>query len=115
MSLCKVRSRVRERCKRCSPPQPTFAQPGLGKGRSWGAVEHTIDGPLILGSTARRKRKGDRAEPQLEEAVAEPGLVVVVALGLCVRDDRDLAIVKPEALVHGAQLRLGGLRIGQED
>src|SRR3546814_16026982 len=60
-----------------------------------------------------RAREGQRRRPQVEveHAVAETGLVVVVALGLRGGDDFDLPPVEAEALVDRANLRLGRLRV----
>src|SRR3546814_3865260 len=64
-----------------------------------------------------RAREGQRRRPQVEveQAVAETGLVVVVALGPRGGDDFDLPPVEAEALVDRANLRLGRLRVRQED
>src|SRR3546814_1629077 len=83
-----------------------MAQPRPGKPGRAGGCQHPVEASLAgrRGGTRKRQRNGPQVE--IEQPVAGPRLVVVVALGLRVRDQLDLACVEPEALVHAAQLRL---------
>ena len=92
-----------------------MAQPGAREAGHAGIQQHTVYVALVL--RRGRAREGQRRRPQVEveQAVAETGLVVVVALGLRGGDDFDLARVQPEAFVDSPDLRLGRLRVGQED
>ena len=66
------------------------------------------------GVEARLQRQRRRPQVEVEQAVSETGLVVVVALGLRGGDDFDLPPVEAEALVDRANLRLGRLRVRQK-
>ena len=57
----------------------------------------------------------DVAQAQLEQAVAAPGLAVVIALGRGPADDLDLPVVQSEAPIDGGDLRLDRPLIGQKD
>src|SRR5690606_12804537 len=97
------------------PIEATMAQPRAGEAGSAGLRQHAVDVALVLrrGCTG----KGERRWPQVEveQAIAQARLVVVVALRDRGRHDLDLTCVQPEALVDRANLRLGGLWVGQKD
>ena len=59
----------------------------------------------------RPRMRARQAQVEVEQAIAEARLVVVIALGLCGRHDLNLAAVQAEAFVDRANLRLGGLRV----
>src|SRR3546814_4762700 len=92
-----------------------MAQPGAREAGCAGVQQQAVYVALVL--RRGRAREGQRRRPQVEveQAVAETGLVVVVALGLRGGDDFDLPPVEAEALVDRANLRLGRLRVRQED
>ena len=83
-----------------------MAQPGAGEAGHTGVQQHAIHVPLVL----RRGRacKGQRRWPQVEveQTVAETGLVVVVAFGLRGSDNFDLPVIEAEALVDRLDLWL---------
>src|SRR5256885_15411897 len=97
--------------------QATVAQPRGCEGRGIGmrSGKHRVDVALVLrrGSTREGQRRG--AQVEVKQAIAETRLVVVVALGLRGGDNLDLAAVEAEAFVDRANLRLGRLRVRQED
>ena len=97
------------------PGKPALAQPGFGKAGVSRTLKDAIDGALIIRRRGAGEGERDRPQAEIEQAIAEPRLVVVVALGLCVGDDGDLPVIEAEALVHGAQLRLGRLGVRQKD
>ena len=76
---------------------------------------HRVDVALVLRCRGASEGQCDRPEVEVEQAIAQPRLVVVVALRLRGGDDLDLAGVEPEAFVDRANLRFSGLRIGEED
>src|SRR3546814_1675875 len=82
-----------------------MAQPGAREAGYAGIQQHAIHVALVL--RRGRAREGQRRRPQVEveQAVAETGLVVVVALGPRGGDDFDLPPVEAEALVDRANLR----------
>src|SRR3546814_8495888 len=92
-----------------------MAQPGAREAGCAGVQQQAVYVALVL--RRGRAREGQRRRPQVEveQAVAETGLVVVVALGLRGGDDFDLPPVEAEALVDRANLRLDRLRVRQED
>jgi len=96
-----------------------MAQPGAREAGHAGVRQHAaknfVDVALVLrrGSAREGQRRG--AQVEIEQAVAETGLVVVVALGLRGGDDLDLTAVQPEAFVDRANLRFGRLWVRQED
>ena len=92
-----------------------MAQPGRSEARHTGCGDHRIHGPLVLGRGRTGEGQRHRPQTQVEDPVAQQGLVVVVALGLRGGDDPDLPAVQAEALLDGADLRLHSLRIRQED
>lgn len=73
--------------------------------------------PCRVGLAGWKPGKGQRGWPQVEveQAIAQARLVVVVTLGLRGRHDLDLARVQPEAFIDRADLRLGGLRVRQKN
>ena len=77
--------------------------------------QHAIHVALVLwgGCPGEGQRGWPRVE--VEQAIAQTRLVVVVPLGLRGRHDLDLARVQPKAFVDRANLRLGGLRIREKD
>src|ERR1700674_2265646 len=97
-----------------APAEPALAEPGRRKIKAGRGREHAINCALIVGRRRPGERQRDRTKAQIEQPIAQTRLVVVVALGLRVRNDRDLALVETEALVHAAQLGLAGLRIREE-
>ncbi len=92
-----------------------MAQPGAREAGHAGVQQHAVYVALVLRRGSARKRQSRRPQVEVEQAVAEAGLVVVVALGLRGGDDFDLPPVEAEALVDRANLRLGRLRVGQEN
>src|SRR3546814_19868624 len=91
-----------------------MAQPGAREAGYAGIQQHAIHVALVLrcGSAGEGQRRRPQAE--VEQAVSETGLVVVVALGLRGGDAFDLPPVEAEALVARATLGLGRLRGGEE-
>ena len=75
--------------------------------------------PLDRGVIALRRcsTEGERdgAEAELEQAVAAPGLAVVVALRCRAGDDLDLPVVEAEAAIDGGDLRLDRALVRKED
>ena len=71
----------------------------------------------MLIALRRGRGKGERhfAKPEFEQAVALPGLAVVVALGPRAAQDRDLPGIEPEAFVDAGNLRFERPVVGQED
>ena len=96
-----------------------MAQPGAREAGHAGvqqdAAKNFINGALVLRRGSAREGQRRRPQVEVEHAVAEAGLVVVVALGLRGGDDLDLPAVEAEALVDRPDLRLGRLRVRQED
>src|SRR3546814_16424228 len=92
-----------------------MAQPGAREAGYAGIQQHAIHVALVLrcGSAGEGQRR--RPQVEVEQAVSETGLVVVVELGLRGGDDFDLPPVEAEALVDRANLRLGRLRVGEEN
>ncbi len=76
-----------------------MAQPGGCEVRRRHRRGNDIDGALILGLGCASKRQRHRPEAKVEDAVAEPRLVVVIALRLCGRHDLDLPRVEAEAFI----------------
>src|SRR3546814_8889732 len=85
-----------------------MAQPRTGEAGSAGLRQHAVNVALVLRSGCARERERGRPQVEVEQAIAEARLVVVVALGLRGGDDFDLPAVEAEALVDRANLRLGG-------
>jgi hypothetical protein len=67
-----------------------MAQPGACEARCSRIAQHAVDGALVLRRRSARKGQRDRPEVQIEQAIAQTRLVVVVALGLGSGDDLDL-------------------------
>jgi len=88
-----------------------MAQPRAGEAGSAGLRQHAVDVALVLWCRCARKSERGRPQVEVEQAIAQARLVVVIALGLRGGDDFDLPAVEAEALVDRANLRLGGLRI----
>ena len=87
-----------------------MAQPRTGEAGSAGLRQHAVYVALVL--RCGYAGEGERGRPQVEveQAIAEARLVVVIALGLRGGDDFDLPAVEAEALVDRANLRFGRLR-----
>ena len=87
-----------------------MAQPGTGKAV---CLRPAACDPCRVGLVGwmPRRRPAWLARVEVEQAIAQTRLVVVVPLGLRGRHDLDLARVQPKAFVDRANLRLGGLRI----
>lgn len=92
-----------------------MAQPCAREAGRAGVQQHAIHVALVLRRGSAREGQRRQSQVEVEQAVAEAGLVVVVALGLRGGDDLDLPPVEAEALVDRANLRLGRLRVRQED
>ena len=96
-----------------------MAQPSAREARHAGvrrqAAKNLINGALVLRRGSARKGQRRRPQVEVEQAVAEAGLVVVVALRNGRGDDLDLPPVESETLVDRANLRLGGLRVRQKE
>lgn len=92
-----------------------MAQPRTGKAGSAGLRQHAVDVALVLRCGCAREGERGRPRVEVEQAIAEARLVVVVALGLRGGDDLDLPAVEAKALVDHANLRLGRLRVRQEN
>ena len=92
-----------------------MAQPGGCEAGRRSRCLHRIDVALVLRRRGAGEGQCDRPQVEIEQAIAQPRLVVVIALRLRSSDDLDLAGVEPEAFVDRADLRLSGLRVGQED
>lgn len=88
-----------------------MAQPRAGEAGSAGLRQHAVNIALVLRGGCARECERDRPRVEVEQAIAEARLVVVIALGLCGRHDLNLAAVQAEAFVDRANLRLGGLRV----
>src|SRR5208282_2072099 len=79
------------------------------------ALKDAIDCALIIRRRGAGEGECDRPQAEIEQAIADSRLVVVVAFGLGVGNDGDLPVIEAEALVHGAQLRLDGLGVRKEN
>src|SRR5436305_1194628 len=97
------------------PVQAAMTQPGDCKCAGTMVLQHRLDGTLVLLRTTGGKRQRNRTQIKLEQPIAQSRLVVVVTLRLRLGDDGDLSLVETKPLIDRAQLRLGGLRIGQKD
>jgi hypothetical protein len=97
------------------PIEAAMAQPGRREAGNAGRSDRRVHGALILGRRSAREGQRHRPQAQVEDPVAKPGLVVVVAFGLRGGDNLDLPAVETEALVDAPDLWLGSLRVGQED
>ena len=62
-----------------------------------------------------RRAPAPRAKAEFEQAVAAPGLAVIVALRRGPRDDLDLPVVQAEAAIDGGDLRLDRPFVRQEE
>ena len=87
-----------------------MAQPRAGEAGSAGLRQHAVNIALVLRVDAPANASAT-GQVEVEQAIAEARLVVVIALGLCGRHDLNLAAVQAEAFVDRANLRLGGLRV----
>src|SRR5690606_24126093 len=92
-----------------------MVQPGTREAGYASIQQDAVDVALVL--QAGSARKGERGRPQVEveQAIAQARLVVIVALRLGGRDNLDLPAVQAEAFIDRANLRFGRLRVGQED
>ena len=91
-----------------------MAQPRAGEAGSAGLRQHALDVALVLRCGCAREGERGRPQVEVEQAVSQARLVVVVPLGLRGGDDFDLPRVQAEAFVDRANLRFGRLRVGQE-
>ena len=91
------------------------AQPSGGETTSAIGGEKIGDGGLVglRGSGGEGER--DLGEAELEQAIAAPGLAVVVALRDAAAQDLDLAVVEAEAAIDGGDLRFERALIRQEE
>src|SRR5690554_2251739 len=92
-----------------------MAQPSVRKAGDAGAQQDAVDVALILRGGGGRKSQRGRPEVKIEQTVAQTRLVVVIALGLSSCHNLDLSAVQAEAFIDCANLRLGRLRVGQEN
>ncbi len=92
-----------------------MAQPRGGEAGSAGLRQHAVDVALVLRCGCAGKGERSRPQVEVEQAVSQARLVVVVLLGLRGGDDLDLPAVEAEALVDRANLWLGGLRVREKD
>ncbi len=90
------------------------AERGRRRGAGIGCGEHRVHVALVLRRGSAREGQRRRPQVKVEQAVAEAGLVVVVAFGLRWRRSRSGAnsVRNP---VDRANLRLGRLWVRQED
>lgn len=68
-----------------------MTQPGTGKARCACVQQHAIHVALVLWSGSPGKGERGRPQVEVEQAISQPRLVVVVTLGLRRRHDLDLA------------------------
>src|SRR5262249_61245634 len=78
------------------------------------SAQHIRNGGLISLRGGGCEGERNLAETQLEQAVAAPGLAVVVALRGCPGDDLDLTIVETETAVDARDLGLDGALVREE-
>ena len=83
------------------------------RGRRW--RERRQWRPGRIWRRRRLEASATSPKPELEEAVAAPGLAVVIALRCGAADDLDLPVVQSEPPIDGGDLRLDRPLIGQED
>jgi len=85
------------------------------KRRTGRRIGQAVDEGLCrrIGGAAQGQRQ--RPQAKLEQAVAAPGLEVVLAFGRRLGDQVDLPRIEPEALIDRAGLRLDRALVGQED
>ncbi len=92
-----------------------MAQPRAGEAGCAGLRQHAVYVALVLRCGCACEGERGRPQVEVEQAIAKARLVVVVLLGLRGGDDLDLPAVEAEALIDRANLRLGRLRVGQEN
>ena len=86
-----------------------MAQPRAGEAGSAGLRQHAVNIALVLRVDAPANAS-DRPQVEVEQAIAEARLVVVIALG-CAVATISIWRLFAEAFVDRANLRLGGLRV----
>ena len=86
--------------------EPFAAKPGGGESVAAMLGEHLLDGGLVGLGGSGGEGKRDLAQTELEQAIAAPGLAVVVALRRGPGEDLDLAVVEAEAAIDRRDLRL---------
>ena len=84
------------------PQRAAVSEPGGDEGITAVLGEHAVDSGVVGLGRGRAEGERDRAESQLEQAIAAPRLAVIVALGRGAGEDLDLAIVESETLVDRA-------------
>ncbi len=77
-----------------------MAEPGGGKAGAAMSGQHIRNGGLIGFGGGGREGERDFTQAQLEQAIAAPGLAVVVALRGCPGENLDLAIIETETPVN---------------
>ncbi len=84
-----------------------MAQPRAGEAGSAGLRQHADNIALVLRGGCARECERDRPQVEVEQAIAEARLVVVIALGLCGRHDLNLAAVQRRSCESAARWPAG--------